>query len=96
MYLFVAVIESTVLRATNDLKVWRAVIVGLLIADLGHVLSVKEEGWEVYYKVGRWNEMDWGNLGFVYFAAAVRVMFLLGVGLGESGGSSRQGGKKDL
>jgi len=40
MYLFVAIIESTVLRATNDLKVWRRVIWALLIADVGHVLSV--------------------------------------------------------
>jgi len=90
------------------MKVWRAVIIGLLVADVGHILSVyvKDQqqvqqqledqlvetmgggGWGVYYKIHEWNEMDWGNLGFVYFAAMVRIMFLLGVGLGRSSRSS--------
>ncbi|KAI9862724.1 MAG: hypothetical protein M1813_004220 [Trichoglossum hirsutum] len=93
LYLLFAVNEALVLRATADLRVWRTVLVGLLVADLGHLWSLRELGAGVYWKVGRWSVMDWGNVGAVYIGALMRVCFLCGVGLptkvnGGKGGSA--------
>ncbi|KAK4699477.1 hypothetical protein P7C70_g6779, partial [Phenoliferia sp. Uapishka_3] len=83
LYLLFAINEGLVLRSTTDRKVWRTLLFGLLVADLGHLWSVKGTGtsWEVYCKFWEWNEMAWGNVGFVYAGALTRVLFLLGVGL---------------
>lgn len=82
LYLLLSITEALLLRTTADLAVWRVFLFALLVADVGHVWSVREAvGWEGYWKVWGWNAMDWGNLGFVYVAAALRVAFLAGVGL---------------
>ena len=54
---------------------------GLLVADLGHLWSVKVLGSEVYWKFESWNAIDWGNIGFVYLGAFMRSSFLLGLGV---------------
>ncbi|KAM5351179.1 hypothetical protein ACJ41O_003902 [Fusarium nematophilum] len=84
MYLFFAINEALVLRSTADLRVWRTVLLGLLIADVGHLLSLGELGTRVYWDVGGWNVGDLGNVPWVYVGATMRVCFLAGVGLGES------------
>jgi len=82
MYLVFALNEALVLRATSDLRVWRVFLLGLLIADFGHIYSVCPlGGLDVYYRFWLWNSMYWGNLGFVYIGASMRIAFLLGVGL---------------
>lgn len=48
LYLLFAINEALVLRCTSDLKVWRTLLFGLLIADLGHLYSVRELGGDVY------------------------------------------------
>lgn len=80
LYLVFALNEALVLRATDNVRVWKTLLLGLLIADFGHVWSVNAVGWGVYWRVWEWNEMYWGNLGFVYVGAAMRVSFLLGLG----------------
>src|SRR5436190_1542401 len=37
LYFLFAVNEALVLRATADLRVWRTVLVALLVADVGHL-----------------------------------------------------------
>jgi hypothetical protein len=80
LYLLLCINEALVLRVTNDPKVWRAFILGLLIADLGHLYSVRLVGSWVYYEFWNWNAIDWGNVPFVYWLAVVRCFFLAGVG----------------
>jgi hypothetical protein len=82
LYLLFALNEGLVLRATNDLRVWRVLLFGLLLADLGHLYSVHELGFRVYFRFWSWNAMDWGNVGFVYLGAAIRVAFLCNLGIG--------------
>ena len=65
MYLLFAINEALVLRSTSDLRVWRTVLLGLLIADLGHLYSVRALGMDIYWNVLKWNKMDFGNVGFV-------------------------------
>ena len=63
LYFVFALNEALVLRATNDRAVWKTFLLGLLIADFGHLWSVNLVGWEVYYRFWEWNSMYWGNLG---------------------------------
>lgn len=56
------------------------------MADFGHLYTVKELGPEVYWNVLKWNAIDWGNVGFVYAGATMRMMFLAGVGLNTESG----------
>lgn len=89
LYLLFAINEALVLRATDDLKVWRTVLIGLLIADVGHLYSVSPHGLEIYWNAMKWNAIDWGNVAFVYCGAATRIAFLSGLGLGAPGGQAR-------
>jgi hypothetical protein len=81
LYLLFAINEALVLRSTSDLRVWRTLLFGLFIADFGHLFSVFKVGSDVYWKVGYWSPMDWGNVGFVYVGALTRIAFLCGFGL---------------
>ena len=81
LYLAFTLNEALVLRATTDRRVWSALLLVLLIADCGHVYSVKAVGLDVYYEFWKWTAMYWGNLGFVYLGATLRTCFLLGIGL---------------
>ena len=58
------------LRSTSDLKVWKTVLFGLLLADIGHLYSVRSLGLGIYYRAWSWNAMHWGNIGFVYLGAS--------------------------
>ncbi|ROV99130.1 hypothetical protein VMCG_06577 [Cytospora schulzeri] len=83
LYLLFALNEALVLRSTSDLRVWKSVLFILLLADLGHLWSLKELGWEIYapWNFARWNAIDWGNIPFVYFGALMRIAFLADVGM---------------
>lgn len=81
MYLAFALSEALVLRSTTDLGVWKPFLLVLLVADLGHLYSVKALGPTVYWSPHLWNAIDWGNLGFVYLGATTRIAFLSGLGL---------------
>jgi hypothetical protein len=81
LYLGLAFLEASVLRATDDVKVWKVFLIGLLLADVGHLYSVLPVGSEIYWAYWRWNAIDWGNVAFVYFLAVTRICMLLGIGL---------------
>ncbi|KAF4976751.1 hypothetical protein FZEAL_6630 [Fusarium zealandicum] len=84
MYLFFALNEALVLRSTADLRVWRTVLFVLLLADLGHLYSMRELGASIYWDVAGWNVSDLGNVPWVYGGMLMRVSFLAGIGLGDS------------
>jgi len=83
LYLFFAINEALVLRSTADLRVWKTVLFGLLVGDIGHLYSYWPVGWQIYYNAPAWNAMDIGSIPFVYLGASMRIAFLLGVGLGN-------------
>lgn len=74
--------EALVLRATTDIRVWKTLLLGLLVADFGHLYSCFPLGVSYYYDFGNWNAIAWGNIAFVYCGATLRICFLLGIGLG--------------
>lgn len=90
MYFVFAFNEAFVLRATNDLKVWRAFLLGLLIADFGHLYSCYPLGLQSYYDFANWNAIDYGNYPFVVVGASMRILFLTGCGIGSRKRSSRK------
>ncbi|KAK5125329.1 hypothetical protein LTR85_000438 [Meristemomyces frigidus] len=96
LYFVFAFNEALVLRATNDLRVWRTFLLGLLIADFGHIYSVNALGWAFYYRFWDWNSIHWGNLGFVYVGASMRIAFLLGLGLRAASVGSGSAGRKKV
>ena len=81
LYLLFAINEVLVLRSTADLRVWRALLLALLIADFGHLWSVNKLGTSVYWNIFKWNAIDWGNIGFVYVGAISRMAFMCGIGM---------------
>ncbi|KAK2604175.1 hypothetical protein N8I77_007126 [Diaporthe amygdali] len=87
LYLLFALNEALVLRSTSDIRVWKTVLFGLLVADLGHLWTVRALGLDVYlpWNFARWNAIDWGNIPFVYLGASMRTAFIAGVGMGGPG-----------
>lgn len=81
LYLLFAINEHVVLSSTNNIKIWKRLLFGLLIADFGHLLSLAPLGSEVYWRVWDWNAMMWGSVAFVYLGASMRIAFLFNVGL---------------
>ncbi|KAB5569969.1 hypothetical protein GE09DRAFT_1054884 [Coniochaeta sp. 2T2.1] len=83
LYVFFAINEALVLRSTSDVRVWKTVLFGLLVADVGHLYTVRELGPDVYWSFLKWNAMAYGNIPFVYLGAAMRLAFLANIGLGR-------------
>ncbi|CAD6456714.1 a0766a36-f63c-479e-b4ff-94160c5e0a3d-CDS [Sclerotinia trifoliorum] len=96
LYLLFAINEALILRCTSDLHVWRVVLAAMLVADFGHLYSVRALGSSIYWNLLRWNVMAWGNVGFVYVGAAMRVAFLRGWGLGTERAQQRAVRSKTL
>lgn len=94
LYLAFAINEAVVLRATTDRRIWQALLLGLLIADFGHLYSLYPLGFDIYYSVTKWGPMDWGNIAFVYCGATTRICFLASVGIGDEKKSKNRGGRK--
>ena len=87
LYLLFTLNEALVLRSTSDLRVWKTVLFGLLVADLGHLWTVRQLGLDIYlpWNFARWNAIDWGNIPFVYLGASMRAAFISGVGMAGIG-----------
>ncbi|KAI1104197.1 hypothetical protein F4804DRAFT_201590 [Jackrogersella minutella] len=85
LYFLFAVNEALVLRSTGDVRVWKTVLFGLLLADFGHLYTMAGLGSWIYWDATRWNAMDYGSVPFVYLGASMRMAFLAGVGLGTPG-----------
>lgn len=90
LYLLFALNEALVLRATSDLRVWKTLLFVLLVADIGHLYTLRSLGSSIYlpWNFASWNAIDWGNIPFVYLGASMRTAFLLNVGMG--GASSKK------
>ncbi|PCH40691.1 hypothetical protein WOLCODRAFT_131471 [Wolfiporia cocos MD-104 SS10] len=83
LYLLFALNEHLVLASTPAHRTWARLLLGLLVADLGHLATMlplaAEKGYaEVFLRFWRWDAMEWGSVGFVYAGASMRVAFLTG------------------
>ncbi|KAH9482080.1 hypothetical protein JR316_0004175 [Psilocybe cubensis] len=81
LYLLFALNEHFVLSSTTSIVTWKKLLIGLLVADFGHLITMAPAGMAVFWKFWEWNAMMWGSVGFVYAGATMRICFLSDVGL---------------
>jgi hypothetical protein len=79
LYLFVAYLKVVLLRNQSDTRIWRIVVVGLILSDLGHLgaIQILLPGFEIYWNVPLWRVEDWCNIGILLLAFAMRILYLL-------------------
>jgi hypothetical protein len=83
-YVFFALIEGLVLRSTQDLRVWRAVVLALLVCDLGHIYAAwLEMGTRGFLSVWTWRGHDAATMMSFIVPCVMRMAFLCGVGVGS-------------
>lgn len=84
LFSFVAIVEGGVLRATNDLKVWRVVNAGVLVVDLAMLaslyVSLKQQDRLSFEHM---RGADWGNFAFTSLVTCIRLSFLSGLGVSD-------------
>jgi hypothetical protein len=80
LYGLFAIIEGIVLRLTKEKSVWLAVLVAMLVSDVGHIYAAYEIAPERILQFGSWNSDEWVNYGTLVFGALLRAAFLLGIG----------------
>lgn len=87
-YLLFAFNQAVVLRMVDgNLRVWRALLAGMLICDLVHIrgtwLSLSQAG--VLADLAQWRPSDWVNVVLLIIPVLLRGAFLAGVGVSEGG-----------
>ncbi|KAH6976614.1 hypothetical protein EDB80DRAFT_546321, partial [Ilyonectria destructans] len=81
-YILFAFNEAIILRTRNDLRVWRGILIGILVCDAIHLYgSWAALSGTVFWYPCTWRPEDWVNLVSLWGQAAVRLAFVAGVGL---------------
>ncbi|KAH7254630.1 hypothetical protein B0J15DRAFT_512851 [Fusarium solani] len=85
LYTLFAFNEAVLLRLTNDIRMWKGVLVGIFICDILHLYaSWVSLGNDMFWNPLAWRVEDWENLGALWGLGVVRIAFLAGVGLGQN------------
>lgn len=86
-YLLFAFNQAVVLRvAEGNLRVWKAMVFGMLVCDVIHMYATKNAlGWDLQLDPAGWRFYDWFNLAVLYGMGAMRIAFLAGIGVKEGG-----------
>lgn len=80
LYSLLFLVGVGVCHATTEPKVLRNYLVGLAIADVGHVYATGlAMGWDAFLDVGSWNALTWGNIGATAFLFVNRIAYFWGV-----------------
>ncbi|KAH8594959.1 hypothetical protein B0O99DRAFT_652462 [Bisporella sp. PMI_857] len=80
LYVYLALNEALVLRLSSELKVWKAVILGLVISDAGHIYAVYAAAPERLFEILKWTNDEWINNGILILGLLLRIGFLVGFG----------------
>ncbi|MCJ1263647.1 hypothetical protein MMC22_003517 [Lobaria immixta] len=92
-YTLFAFNEAIVLRQTSELRVWKAMVLGILLCDLVHLYgSWNVMGTQMFVRPWLWRIEDWVNLLMLYGPAAMRLGLLFEVGFVDGKGKGK--GKK--
>lgn len=82
MFAFVAIMLGGALRVSNEIKVWRVIIAGVLLIDMAILASVyvslKQQD---RLSLESMRPADWGNILFTGLVTAIRIFFLAGIGV---------------
>ncbi|KAF2236477.1 hypothetical protein EV356DRAFT_443330 [Viridothelium virens] len=83
-YVLFAWNEAIVLRYSQDLRVWKAIVLGILVCDMVHLYaSWHALSTEVFLRPWLWRAEEWVNHALLYGPGAMRVAFLMEVGFGK-------------
>ncbi|KAF2000630.1 hypothetical protein P154DRAFT_522247 [Amniculicola lignicola CBS 123094] len=79
--LAVSFLSGALLRATDDLKVWKYIQAAILIIDVATLYSA----WDALrvqdrLRLAAMRGEDWGTVGLTVFVTVLRIVFLAGVG----------------
>jgi hypothetical protein len=84
-YALFAFNEFIVLRVTNDIRVWNAVLTGILLCDCIHLYaSWATLGPSIFWNPTAWRQDDWITIGSYYVQGLFRIAFLAGLGFKKS------------
>lgn len=83
-YILFAFNQAVVLRIAKDLRVWKAIVVGILLCDTVHLWA----GFDVMHKDGtmnptNWRPEDWVAVLLLVVPMSLRTAFLAGLGVDE-------------
>ncbi len=80
-YVLFAFLEAVVLRVTGELRVWKAVLTGILICDAIHFYATANAlGVDVFLSPSLWRWEDWVNISILYGMLPVRLGLIFEVG----------------
>lgn len=80
-YVLFAFNEAVVLRMTDDLTIWKTMLLGILLCDAIHLYgSWSALGSDVFWNPLNWRWEDAVNLGSLWIQGALRVAFIREVG----------------
>jgi hypothetical protein len=83
-YFLFAFNEAVVLRVTSELRVWKAILFGILLCDAIHLYgSGAAMGWDAFINPWLWRSADWVNLPMLYGLGVMRLAFLFEIGFGS-------------
>ncbi|ORY11252.1 hypothetical protein BCR34DRAFT_447058, partial [Clohesyomyces aquaticus] len=81
-YVLFAFNQAIVLRIAKDLRVWKAMVLGMLICDFIHLYgSWSVMGTEMFLNPMLWRAVDLVNLVMLFGPIMVRTAFLMEIGL---------------
>lgn len=85
-YVLFAFNEAVVLRVTKELRVWKVMMVGLLLCDCLHLYaSWSILGTQIFFSPWLWRPEDRVNLILLYIGAILRAAFIREAGFASHG-----------
>ena len=80
--LFFSWSQAVVLRSTDDIKVWKALLFGMFLCDLLHLFaSYRVLGPNVFFSPSLWRWEEWVHFIMRYGPGGLRLAFCAGVGV---------------
>ena len=91
LYLLFAFNEAVVLRVTGELKVWKAILAGIIVCDVFHIYATAGAlGISSFLDPSTWRSHDWFNICFLFGMIPVRISFILGFGFPSKPGALKR------
>ena len=92
-YVLFAWNEAITLRvARNDIRVWKAIVGGIAMCDVLHLGGTyRAMGPEAFLSPALWRSEDWINLLLLWPPLAMRIAFLMEVGVKKGTTGARKG-----
>ncbi|KAF2178478.1 hypothetical protein K469DRAFT_731511 [Zopfia rhizophila CBS 207.26] len=80
-YVLFAWNQAVVLRLSKDIRIWKAIVLGIMVCDTIHLYaSWRVMGTEMFVQPWLWRPEDWVNLALLYGPVTLRLLFIMEVG----------------